>query len=110
NAAAAQADLVVGLGTRLQDFTTGSRALFGGPECRLAQVNISPYDAHKYGAVSVVADVGATISDLGSLLTDWRAPSGWTEAVTARIAEWNDAWERATAPAGGPRGGNQLPT
>jgi 3D-(3,5/4)-trihydroxycyclohexane-1,2-dione acylhydrolase (decyclizing) len=85
----------------LQDFTTGSRALFGGPECRLAQVNICPYDAHKHGAVSVVADVGATIDDLAALLTDWRAPSGWTEAATSRIADWNDAWEKATAPAGG---------
>jgi 3D-(3,5/4)-trihydroxycyclohexane-1,2-dione acylhydrolase (decyclizing) len=105
NAAAAQADLVVGLGTRLQDFTTGSRALFGGGECRLVQVNISPYDAHKHGAVGVVADVGATIADLTAPLADWRAPSGWTEAATARIAQWNEAWERATAP-----GANQLPT
>jgi 3D-(3,5/4)-trihydroxycyclohexane-1,2-dione acylhydrolase (decyclizing) len=99
NAAAAQADLVVGLGTRLQDFTTGSRALFGRPECRLAQVNISPYDAHKHGAVSVVADVGATLDDLARLLTDWRTPPGWTQVATARIADWNVAWETATAPA-----------
>jgi 3D-(3,5/4)-trihydroxycyclohexane-1,2-dione acylhydrolase (decyclizing) len=100
NAAAAQADLVIGLGTRLQDFTTGSRALLGGPESRLVQVNISPYDAHKHGAVSVVADVGATIAALEPLLTDWRAPPGWTEVATARLAQWNEAWERATAPTG----------
>ena len=116
NAAAAQADLVLGLGTRLQDFTTGSRALFGGPGCRLAQVNICPYDAHKHGAVSVVADVGATIADLAALLAAWRAPSGWTQVATARVAEWNEAWEKATAlgagrPTGDARvGRNQLPT
>ncbi|MFL6602788.1 MAG: 3D-(3,5/4)-trihydroxycyclohexane-1,2-dione acylhydrolase (decyclizing) [Steroidobacteraceae bacterium] len=98
NAAAAKADLVVGLGTRLQDFTTGSRGLFGGPECRLVQVNISPYDAHKHAATSVVGDVGATIADLAALLADWRAPPSWTEAATARIAQWNEAWEEATAP------------
>jgi 3D-(3,5/4)-trihydroxycyclohexane-1,2-dione acylhydrolase (decyclizing) len=109
NAAAAQADLVIGLGTRLQDFTTGSRALLGGPESRLVQVNISPYDAHKHGAVSVVADVGAAIADLAALLQDWRAPAGWTEAATARIAGWNEAWERATAPTAN-RPANQLPT
>jgi 3D-(3,5/4)-trihydroxycyclohexane-1,2-dione acylhydrolase (decyclizing) len=108
NAAAAQADLVVGLGTRLQDFTTGSRALFGGPGCTLAQVNICPYDAHKHGAASVVADVGATIADLATLLADWRVPSGWTQAATARIAEWNDAWEKATAPAGSQRSDAQV--
>ena len=121
NAAAAQADLVIGLGTRLQDFTTGSRSVFARPECRLAQVNICSYDAHKHGAVCVVADVGATIEDLAMLLTGWRAPSGWTEAATARIAEWNDAWEKATAAddsrpandaraASRPPDGNQLPT
>jgi len=109
NAAAAEADLVIGLGTRLQDFTTGSRALLGGPESRLVQVNISPYDAHKHGAASVVADVGAVIADLAALLQDWRAPAGWTEAATARIAGWNEAWERATAPTAN-RPANQLPT
>ena len=109
NAAAAEADLVIGLGTRLQDFTTGSRALLGGPESRLVQVNISPYDAHKHGAVSVVADVGAAIADLAALLQDWRAPAGWTEAATARIAGWNEAWERATALTVN-RPANQLPT
>ena len=109
NAAAAQADLVIGLGTRLQDFTTGSRALLGGPESRLVQVNISPYDAHKHGAASVVADVGAVIADLAALLQDWRAPAGWTEAATARIAGWNEAWERATALTVN-RPANQLPT
>jgi len=100
NTAAAQADLVVGLGTRLQDFTTGSRTLFSGPECSLAQVNICPHDAHKHGAVSIVADVGATITDLAAWLADWQAPLAWTQSTTARIAGWNEVWEKATAPTG----------
>jgi 3D-(3,5/4)-trihydroxycyclohexane-1,2-dione acylhydrolase (decyclizing) len=98
NAAAAEADLVVGLGTRLQDFTTGSRALFANPDLKFVQVNISPYDAHKHNAVSVVADVGATIADLGACLAGWRAPQVWTDTATGRIAEWNEACERAMAP------------
>jgi len=101
NAAAAAADLVIGLGTRLQDFTTGSRALFGGPHCRLAQVNICAYDAHKHGAVSIVADVGATLEDLGASLAGWRAPPTWTEAATARLADWDEDWKKATASAAG---------
>jgi 3D-(3,5/4)-trihydroxycyclohexane-1,2-dione acylhydrolase (decyclizing) len=55
NAAAARADLILGIGTRLQDFTTGSRALFAAPNCRLAQINIAPYDAGKHEAATVVA-------------------------------------------------------
>ncbi len=105
NSAAAQADLVVGLGTRLQDFTTGSRALFANPRARLAQINISPYDAHKHDAISVVSDVGAAITDLAAPLAGWRAPQAWTEAATARIPEWNALWEKATAVVG-----NGLPT
>jgi 3D-(3,5/4)-trihydroxycyclohexane-1,2-dione acylhydrolase (decyclizing) len=61
NAAAAASDLVVGLGTRLQDFTTGSRALFRAPGRRLVQVNVAPYDAAKHGAIPVVGDVGVVL-------------------------------------------------
>jgi 3D-(3,5/4)-trihydroxycyclohexane-1,2-dione acylhydrolase (decyclizing) len=98
NLAAAEADLVVGLGTRLQDFTTGSRALFANPEVKLAQVNITAYDAHKHNATSVIADIGAAIADLAAPLAGWRAPAAWTETATSRLVEWNGAWERATAP------------
>ena len=52
NAAAAGADLVVGIGTRLQDFTTGSRALFAHPDRALMQVNVAAFDAHKHEAPS----------------------------------------------------------
>jgi 3D-(3,5/4)-trihydroxycyclohexane-1,2-dione acylhydrolase (decyclizing) len=105
NAAAAEADLIVGLGTRLQDFTTGSHALFGRPECKLAQVNVCAYDAHKHGAVSIVADVGETISALSESLAGWRTPAAWTEAAAARLAAWNDVFAEVTGP---PRTG--LPT
>jgi 3D-(3,5/4)-trihydroxycyclohexane-1,2-dione acylhydrolase (decyclizing) len=98
NTAAAQADLIVGLGTRLQDFTTGSRALFAAPGCRLAQVNISPSDAHKHGAVSIVADVGTTLSELAVHLKDWRTSADWTRAAVANLTAWNSVWEKVTAP------------
>jgi len=101
NSAAAAADLILGLGTRLQDFTTGSRALFGRPDCKLVQVNVSTYDAHKHGAVSVVADVGETLSALSASLIDWRAPGAWTEAAAARRAAWNDVFAAITAPTQG---------
>jgi 3D-(3,5/4)-trihydroxycyclohexane-1,2-dione acylhydrolase (decyclizing) len=95
NAAAAAADLVVGIGTRLQDFTTGSRALFGAPGRRLAQVNVAAYDAAKQDAVPVVGDAGAVLQILGQRLKGWRAPAGARTMSTA-VATWNDAWEKAT--------------
>ena len=71
NAAAAEADVIVGLGTRLQDFTTGSRSLFAG---RLFQVNVTPFDAYKHGAEPVVGDARAVLEALAGALQGWRAP------------------------------------
>jgi 3D-(3,5/4)-trihydroxycyclohexane-1,2-dione acylhydrolase (decyclizing) len=99
NAAAAAADLVVGVGTRLQDFTTGSRALFRAPGRRLAQINVAAYDAAKHGALPVVGDAGAVLGSLLERLARWRAPAG-ARTRSEAVAEWNAAWEKATAPAG----------
>jgi len=96
NAAAAAADLVVGIGTRLQDFTTGSRALFRAPGRRLVQVNVAAYDAAKHGAVPVVGDAGAVLGLLRERLPRWRAPAG-ASTMTAATAQWNAAWLKATA-------------
>jgi 3D-(3,5/4)-trihydroxycyclohexane-1,2-dione acylhydrolase (decyclizing) len=96
NAAAAQADLLVGIGTRLQDFTTGSRALFRAPGRRLVQINIAAYDAAKHGAVPVVGDAGAVLALLRERLARWRAPAG-ARSLAAAVAQWNAAWQAATA-------------
>jgi 3D-(3,5/4)-trihydroxycyclohexane-1,2-dione acylhydrolase (decyclizing) len=96
NAAAAEADLVIGIGTRLQDFTTGSWALFQNPAARIAQVNVAPHDAYKRGAFAVVADARATIEALSEELGEWRSPDRTRYA--SAIAEWNQAWAKATAP------------
>ena len=98
NAAAARADLVVGLGTRLQDFTTGSAALFASPDRTLVQVNVTAFDAHKHGAVPVVGDAGAVLEALAAALGDWRAPADWTASALAGRAAWEAAADAAMAP------------
>ncbi len=97
NAAAAAADLIVGIGTRLQDFTTGSRALFRAPGHRLVQINVAAYDAAKHGAMAVVGDAGAVLKTLRERLSGWRAPGGARTQGPA-VAAWNTAWEQATSP------------
>jgi len=94
NAAAARADVVVGIGTRLQDFTTGSRALFANPERALVQVNVAAFDAHKHGAEPVVGDAGAVLEQLCEALGDWRAPAS---SAAAEVAAWNAAADAAMA-------------
>jgi 3D-(3,5/4)-trihydroxycyclohexane-1,2-dione acylhydrolase (decyclizing) len=105
NAAAAEADLVIGLGTRLQDFTTGSWALFANPQCRFVQLNVTPHDAHKHGAMPVVADARLALEALRERLGCWTAPQGWRDRQAPAISEWNSAWQTATAD-----GGETLPS
>ncbi|MFI0397310.1 3D-(3,5/4)-trihydroxycyclohexane-1,2-dione acylhydrolase (decyclizing) [Paracoccus jiaweipingae] len=96
NAALSRADLVIGVGTRLQDFTTGSRTLFA-PDARLVSVNIQPYDAAKHGAESLVADARVVLGALDAALGDYRADApdsaaraDWLAAVDAHCARPDD--------------------
>lgn len=97
NEAAVAADVVVAIGTRLQDFTSGSRTLFERDGATLVQVNVAPHDAHKHGARAVVGDAGAVIEALEAKLGGWKAPAAWRDANANRVAAWNDAVSTATA-------------
>jgi 3D-(3,5/4)-trihydroxycyclohexane-1,2-dione acylhydrolase (decyclizing) len=101
NAAAAKADLILSIGTRLQDFTTGSRALFTAANCRLVQINVAPYDAGKHEAATVVGDAREVLTALMDLLGSWR-PDRDAATIKAEVAHWNLAWEGVTsAPSAG---------
>ena len=108
NAAAAVADLIIAVGTRLTDFTTGSWSLFAHPERRILQVNAAAYDAAKHAAIPLVCDAGAGLEALTEGLGDWRAPEpdGAGGAHTSARSAWNAAVDAATAPPGG----NSLPS
>ncbi len=99
NAAAQDADLIVGIGTRLQDFTTGSRSLFSqnAQARRLFQVNVQPFDAHKHGAEPVVGDALAVIESLSVRLRDWCVPEEVVVGDRNAIMQWNQAVDAATA-------------
>lgn len=56
NALAAEADVILHIGTRLTDFTTASQSIFADPDVRFASVNVTDHDARKQGAVPIVAD------------------------------------------------------
>lgn len=103
NAIAAEADVVIAVGTRLQDFTTGSRALFGAAGRRIVAINVAAFDAAKHGALPVVADARVALEEIGAALGDWRA-----REVDPRLREaWLEAVDGVTAP---PAAGNALPT
>ena len=88
NRAAQEADLVIAIGTRLQDFTTASRTLFR-PDARLFQVNLALHDAAKHDASPVLADAGIVLERMDEALQDWRAPAGWIEANARARSAWH---------------------
>jgi 3D-(3,5/4)-trihydroxycyclohexane-1,2-dione acylhydrolase (decyclizing) len=95
NALASRADLVLAIGTRLADFTTGSRALFA--QARLVGLNVAAFDAGKHGALPLVADAARGLTALDRKLGDWRAPASWCDRATAGLRRWTRAVDRATA-------------
>ena len=99
NALAAEADVVLAVGTRLGDFTTGSRALFQAPGLALVGLNVAPYDAGKHGGQPLVADARRGLEELSAALGAWRAPAAWTETARRLAAEWNRLVDAATAAA-----------
>ena len=93
NALCAEADLVIGIGTRFQDFTTGSWALFRNPTRRLASINLAGYDATKHSALPCVGDARITLTRLSAALKAYRGPE-----VDAGIrTDWHRTVERVTA-------------
>ncbi|MDT7953395.1 MAG: 3D-(3,5/4)-trihydroxycyclohexane-1,2-dione acylhydrolase (decyclizing) [Acetobacteraceae bacterium] len=98
-----EADLVLAIGTRLQDFTTGSRALIRGG-ATLVQLNVQPFDSGKHGALPLVGDARATIAALDAAMDDHASSAAWQARFAALRESWIAEADRATAP------GNELPT
>jgi 3D-(3,5/4)-trihydroxycyclohexane-1,2-dione acylhydrolase (decyclizing) len=98
NALAAEADVIVGVGTRFADFTTGSWALFKNPGRRFIAVNVQPFDATKHRALPVVGDARTAVAALDSALGPWKAPRAWTDGAAKAKAEWEATAARYVAP------------
>lgn len=97
NAVAEQADVILALGTRLQDFTTGSWSLFKNPDKRIIGLNVQPFDAGKHSAVSLVCDAHEGVRELGAGLGAYRSPVAWTTSATIAKADWIRAADGVTA-------------
>ena len=99
NALAREADAVLAVGTRLADFTTGSRLLLPGGS-RLIQLNVSALDAAEHGATPLVGDARRTLDALTDALGDHGSPAPWRERHAALVAEWTEAVDAATGSGG----------
>lgn len=96
NALAEKADVVLAVGTRLQDFTTGSWSLFKGPKRRIIGLNVQSYDALKHLAMPLVCDAKVGLAELSKRLRGWSATTKWRQAVDKERAKWQRAADRAS--------------
>jgi 3D-(3,5/4)-trihydroxycyclohexane-1,2-dione acylhydrolase (decyclizing) len=94
NALASEADLILAVGTRLQDFTTGSNSLF--PKARLVSLNVNPFDATKARGVPFQVDARLGLEALNKALPHWQAESAWSERAKAEAAAWRSTVDRIT--------------
>ncbi len=99
NTLAAQADLIIAIGTRLQDFTTGSHALW--PNATMLSINVAPIDATKWRGHALVADARVVLAALRP--GTWRADEAWSRKARDLSAAWRDRVTQVTTtppPAG----------
>lgn len=99
NALAAEADVVLCVGTRLADFTSASRTMF--PKARLIGLNVAAFDAHKHGALPLVADARVGLEELSAALGGYAAPAAWGARAKEEVSRWNAAVEAALRPSEG---------
>jgi 3D-(3,5/4)-trihydroxycyclohexane-1,2-dione acylhydrolase (decyclizing) len=89
NRIAAQADLVIGVGTRYTDFTTASRTAFQDPAVRFVNINIAELDSHKLGGLALTGDARATLEALDERLNGWAVDSAYLTACEQLRLDWD---------------------
>lgn len=106
NQIAAEADVIIGIGTRYSDFTTASRTAFQHPGVKFININVASFDAYKHGTqLAVVADARETLLELldahgNGALRELRVDSAYTERIAALKADWDAAVDEAFTPSG----------
>jgi 3D-(3,5/4)-trihydroxycyclohexane-1,2-dione acylhydrolase (decyclizing) len=95
NQVAAEADVVIGIGTRYSDFTTASRTAFANPGVRFVNVNIAAFDAAKQSGVVVVADAREALRALAEALAGWSTEPAYRARAGDLARDWDATVERA---------------
>ena len=90
NALAADADVVIGIGTRYSDFTSASRTAFNNPDVRFVNINIASFDAVKQGGLSVVADAREAVDALAFTIGDHKVSDEYRSRTTELAHQWDD--------------------
>ena len=89
NRIAAEADLVIGVGTRWSDFTTASKTAFREAGVRFVNVNVADFDAHKHAGLALVGDARATLEWLRTALEGWAVDDAYREGAARLNRDWD---------------------
>jgi 3D-(3,5/4)-trihydroxycyclohexane-1,2-dione acylhydrolase (decyclizing) len=89
NRVAAEADLVIGVGTRWSDFTTASKTAFREAGVQFVNVNVADFDAHKHAGLALVGDARATLEWLRTALEGWAVADAYREEAARLNREWD---------------------
>jgi len=100
NALADDADLIVAIGTRLQDFTTGSGLLIGKPNVPILSINVARHDLVKRRAIALRGDAKRCLQDIDDALGKLSVDTEWTASMAILRDAWNSAVTNATATTG----------
>jgi 3D-(3,5/4)-trihydroxycyclohexane-1,2-dione acylhydrolase (decyclizing) len=101
NGLAAEADVIIAIGTRLQDFTTGSWTAFSHG-AKFVSINAARYDAVKHRALAVTGDARETAAEIAAALKDWKADAAWMDKGRALFKEWNALLDKLQTPTNAP--------
>ena len=87
---ASQSDLLICVGTRMTDFSTGSQSAFQHPDVKFINVNVGSHDAYKQGAVPVLADARAGLEALtrAAKAAGVRPQEGYVQEIARVKQEW----------------------
>jgi len=94
NRVARRADLILGIGTRYSDFTTGSKTAFQDPQVRFININVSEFDVHKHAALGLLGDARATLEALGEAMAGFHTSEDYAALVTKEKEAWEAEVER----------------
>jgi 3D-(3,5/4)-trihydroxycyclohexane-1,2-dione acylhydrolase (decyclizing) len=89
NRIAAEADLVIGVGTRYSDFTTASKTAFQNPDVRFVNVNIAEADSHKLAGLPLTGDARAALEALDARLEGWTVSEEYRRECDRLRVEWD---------------------
>ena len=90
NDLAKHADAVIAIGTRFQDFTTGSWSLFANENVKIIAINTNRLDSIKHKSVSIVGDAKAVLLELNENLKDYKSESSWVQKAKEGKAVLNN--------------------